>query len=377
MCTFMKVILSRKGMDSGFCQMPSPILPDGTLLSLPIPDDSTTGAQYAQLAYKGKSYLTIIQELTGKASPNGHCHLDPDLRKEVIERPDGWIAAYGQCSQSGKHLDNQGVGVGDLFLFFGWFRQTEFDGEGKLRYVKNAPDLHIIFGYLRIGDILNSQDMDRICPWHPHSHQDWQNNRLYLAADKVMPDWDMPGYGVLPYHQKRILTSGGQQKRSVWSLPYFFQANDVKMSYHPNAKFSLNGSSVSMQSVGRGQEFVISPTNGDAEKLLESWALDIIESEPDITHLRKMMAEHLVAPDQYGNIYCRENHAIRPFDRDVCRKCRLLSGVGQGRGPECCYEDYNCSDSWKALDWATPYGMYARTSRLINAGLVTQQAVRR
>ena len=34
----MKVILSRKGMDSESGVMASPILPDGTLLSLPIPD---------------------------------------------------------------------------------------------------------------------------------------------------------------------------------------------------------------------------------------------------------------------------------------------------------------------------------------------------
>ena len=34
----MKVILSRKGMDSESGRVASPILPDGTLLSLPIPD---------------------------------------------------------------------------------------------------------------------------------------------------------------------------------------------------------------------------------------------------------------------------------------------------------------------------------------------------
>ena len=33
----MKIILSRKGFDSGYGGCPNPILPDGTLLSLPIP----------------------------------------------------------------------------------------------------------------------------------------------------------------------------------------------------------------------------------------------------------------------------------------------------------------------------------------------------
>lgn len=35
----MKVVLSRKGMDSRAGGIPSPILPDGTLLSLPIPNE--------------------------------------------------------------------------------------------------------------------------------------------------------------------------------------------------------------------------------------------------------------------------------------------------------------------------------------------------
>lgn len=43
----MKVILSRKGMDSEAGGIPSPILPDGTLLSLPIPDN-TSGQKYVK-----------------------------------------------------------------------------------------------------------------------------------------------------------------------------------------------------------------------------------------------------------------------------------------------------------------------------------------
>ena len=51
----MKAILSRKGMDSGTGKMPNPILPDGTLLSLPIPDSaSLTG--YGDLCYRGQSF---------------------------------------------------------------------------------------------------------------------------------------------------------------------------------------------------------------------------------------------------------------------------------------------------------------------------------
>lgn len=37
----MKVVLSRKGMDSRAGGIPSPILPDGMLLSLPIPNEKS------------------------------------------------------------------------------------------------------------------------------------------------------------------------------------------------------------------------------------------------------------------------------------------------------------------------------------------------
>ena len=46
----MKVILSRKGFDSSNGGCPSPILPDGTLLSLPIPTDDRD--KYEDLSWK-------------------------------------------------------------------------------------------------------------------------------------------------------------------------------------------------------------------------------------------------------------------------------------------------------------------------------------
>ncbi len=76
----MKLILSRKGFDSGYGGMPSSILPDGTLLSMPIPTDDKV--EYKELEYKGQSYLNILKQL----KPNFDkitCHLDPDIKKDV------------------------------------------------------------------------------------------------------------------------------------------------------------------------------------------------------------------------------------------------------------------------------------------------------
>ena len=55
----MKIILSRKGFDSSAGKQASPIMPDGTLLSLPIPDEEDTN-MFSSLQWKDKSYYDII-----------------------------------------------------------------------------------------------------------------------------------------------------------------------------------------------------------------------------------------------------------------------------------------------------------------------------
>lgn len=56
---------------------------------------------------------------------NKLAHLDPDLRRDALPtRPNGWRPAFGQSGAAAGHLFNQEVGIGDLFMFFGWFRKT-------------------------------------------------------------------------------------------------------------------------------------------------------------------------------------------------------------------------------------------------------------
>lgn len=122
----MKVVLSRKGMDSRAGGIPSPILPDGTLLSLPIPNEKS-GVPYGDLVYKGRTYQQIIQQIhpTFDFQKHPFCHLDPDIYGVLKNTHAGWKPAFGQYEIPAKHLDNQGVGMCDVFLFYGMFRQTE------------------------------------------------------------------------------------------------------------------------------------------------------------------------------------------------------------------------------------------------------------
>ena len=250
----MKLILSRKGMDSSAGKMPSPILPDGTLLSLPIPHKNI-GVKYDDISYGNKSYAEIIRELKPSFDFDeyGCCHLDPDIRADIDGHPSDWKPAFGQCDASATLLDNQGVDVGDIFLFFGWFKQTEYDTNGKLRFVRGAKDLHIIYGYMQVGSIVKGDDINSY-NWHPHAKKAYKNNRLYIPSDTLSFADNVMGYGVLEYDKKNVLTKEGYS-RSRWNMPKCF---------NPTVKIAGCGDCFKedyFQSPGRGQEMVFDVTD--------------------------------------------------------------------------------------------------------------------
>ena len=252
----MKVILSRKGFDSGCGGTASPILPNKTLLSLPIP--ANEGICYTDIAWQGVTYLDIIQQLNPKTLINKSscCHLDPDLRQEVKPREHGWIPAFGQMGAPLTELRKQGVTIGDLFLFFGWFKQTEIR-DGKLSYIRKAPGLHIIYGYMQIGGIIErSEDIPQWLMDHPHVsyHDAWTRgkNAIFLPTEKLSLVPGMPGCGTFKYAPQRVLTRPGCNC-SQWSFPAAMYGTPI--SHNPNGW--RDGF---FQSVGRGQEFVMEAT---------------------------------------------------------------------------------------------------------------------
>ena len=128
----MKVIFSRKGFDSTAGGSPSLIFPDGTLFSIPIPS-TKDDCFYSQLSfeYQGNSIQSILNEVTGKRIVHNRqgnvcdfslnmqrCHHDPMLIQQANR------LVLGQAGKPEIHLQNQHVGMGDIFLFYGWFRQV-------------------------------------------------------------------------------------------------------------------------------------------------------------------------------------------------------------------------------------------------------------
>lgn len=264
----MRIILSRKGFDSQFGGQPSPILPDGTLLSFPIPSKEEK-LKFSELYHDGKSYLDIINELKPNSLINEKytCHLDPDIRKDVIKREYDWRPLFGQTKSAQGHLSKSGVKAGDLFLFFGTFRATEFDNE-KIRYIKGAPEKHIIFGYLQIGKIHSDFDkFNSYLRFHPHAQVRFANdnsNCIYEASECLSFFDKINGAGCFQFHEDLVLTREGYSK-SKWSLPSFFR--DIDISYHTKNSFTNDY----FQSAAKGQEFVI-----DNNEKVQDWVKNII-----------------------------------------------------------------------------------------------------
>ena len=263
----MKIILSRKGFDGTAGGVPSPIMPDGTLLSLPIPAKMDK-LRYSDIQYEGVSYSEILRQLKPKDSKigNWNCHLDPDIRDGVrVDNINEWKSIFGQCDTAQSYLKNQQVDLGDLFLFFGWFKQTEGNlHDGTLRYVKKAPNLHIIFGYLQVGEIIiDNVQIKNNYSWHPHSFNHFINkkcNALYLSTDFLSFDNRKKGYGTFKFSEEKILTLSGKT-RATWKEISALLPDNISRNVKNSAK------NEGIYYSGQWQELVLKET-----AISEKWA---------------------------------------------------------------------------------------------------------
>lgn len=269
----MKVILSRKGFDSQYGGYPSPVLPDGKMISLPIPSDDKI--EYSNLRLdENLTYFDLMKQLNPRIkyndewhilTENTQCHLDPDINCSVLKRPTSWKPLFGLIGAAQTHLENEGVGEGDLFLFFGTFRKTI--KEDGIYQFDSSQEFHAIYGYLQIGKIIqldNDTEFPEWMDYHPHTDPSrfGGNNTIYVARDRLFWQPDVPGAGLLNFTEKLILTEMGYSK-SRWNLPPFFK--EIKISYHSEKSWKDGY----FQSTNRGQEFVI-----HGNKKIEDWVKD-------------------------------------------------------------------------------------------------------
>jgi len=264
----MKLILSRKGFDSANGGCPSPILDGRLLCPLPIPDAGAP-TTYAEISpFNGSPIARIVEDLTRDRFRRGNrAHLDPDLRRDAIARSARWRPIFGQAGAAQGHLARHGIGRGDLFLFFGCFRRAE-QIEGAFRFVRGAPNLHVIFGWLQVGRVIRATDsVAAEIPWadgHPHlaAPDRYKNNTLYFASDRLSCiGIDASGGGTFDRLGPKLALSQTDPYIgcSAWRLPRWFDPGErPPLSYHLKAsRWTDCETSIRLQSVGRGQEFVL------------------------------------------------------------------------------------------------------------------------
>ena len=265
----MKIIFSRKGFDSQYGRIPNPILPDGRLLMLPIPDrDSPIRFEDVRLNIDGYTNIyEVIRDLAGTIKPGHRTHLDPDLCVESLPgRAAGWRPVLGQIGAALGHLRNQQVGFGDLFLFFGRFRRTIL-ADGKLRYDPGAVIQHVLFGWLQIAEIVDfNQAVPSWLSYHPHAVKHGPRNYGFIATEELNLWGDrlpLPGGGVFAFDPRLVLTKPHQPKHlvSLWELPSWFYPDERRppLSRHERrSRWELTDTGhVELMAVARGQEFVL------------------------------------------------------------------------------------------------------------------------
>ncbi len=265
----MKLILSRKGFDSQSGGCPSPIFPDGTIYSLPIPHCQSE-ITYGDLWHGDTNIGTVVANLThdrfGATTP---AHLDPDINDVAYPRQEGWLPLFGQSGAAQGHLKKQAIQSDDLFLFFGLFQKIE-KVSGRWCFVKDAPRQHIIWGWLQIGEIRKVDEIPKEeLPWaryHPHLHPSRDKDRtntLYIASEELRLDHRSiaPGAGYFPiFHERLVLTNPAGSGVTDWRLPRSFYPDNGKtpLTYHPKpGRWKPEEKYAYLRSVGRGQEFVL------------------------------------------------------------------------------------------------------------------------
>ena len=269
----MKLILSRKGFDSQSGGCPSPIFPDGTLYSLPIPGRYSK-IRYRDIRHGDTNIGKVVKDLTRRRKPKDRigskcrAHLDPDINRLAYSpRKRGWRPLFGQSGAAQGHLCNQDVQVNDLFLFFGIFRQVE-KTSGMWCFVKGTQPKHILWGWLQIGEIHKVDEIPKeALPWaryHPHLHPSRSknlNNTLYIAS-RVLDLGDGPigpGAGRFPKLRPDLVLTHPGKSASHWRLPRCCHPDNGErpLTYHPRHLWRQKDKYAYVQRRGPGQEFVL------------------------------------------------------------------------------------------------------------------------
>jgi Nucleotide modification associated domain 3 len=207
----MKIIFSRKGFDSTSGGAPSPII-DGVPYGLPIPTDRYPSAS----TYRHLGLGDALSKVKSKSKVDDPCHEDPMFWDDRC--------AFGQTGASQGILKNKGVREGDVFLFFGLFKELGSDDRH-----------HRIFCYLKVEkkfaidppakgeEVWCRLKVEGAPRRHPHTIATWdnggkwhKNNTIYMGRGrKAKKACDI----------LRLTKPGGPA--SYWCVPQWFRETEL------------------------------------------------------------------------------------------------------------------------------------------------------
>jgi len=173
----------------------------------------------------------IVERVTkGRLSRSSLCHHDPMF--------EAGRCAFGQTGAAQSHLRNQGVGIGDVFLFFGLFANAE----GRDRH-------HRIHGYLEVESVKGlgpkpdaASQPAGFSKRHPHTIGEWnENNTIYVGRGHVATN----------AHADLRLSRIGEQV-SRWRVPPWLRT--AGLTYH--GRLDRWVGEETLVTVAKGQEFV-------------------------------------------------------------------------------------------------------------------------
>jgi hypothetical protein len=289
----MKLVLSRKGFDSGSGGCLSPYDHDnGQYIWFPIPEKVNSYSnqiQYTDIplkndflsGLKGTNLSEVYKRLKGTdrvkiredeyTSIDDHelfAHFDPMLgiAPWVDNEKFNIGKGFGQFNAA-PQLKNHDVNEGSVFLFFGGFKST----------VDRKISGYYIYGWLKVKKRIETYEecKEIIEPYNLHLHPHIteaafkrnKNNYIFLPDQWLSEDLNIPGCGYFTTLNNHLLLSNNKEsQKASWKLPNFFYNNLTQV--HKKTWQNTNDG-FCLVKTGIGQEFITDLSEKGEEWLRE------------------------------------------------------------------------------------------------------------
>jgi hypothetical protein len=333
----MKLVLSRKGFDSGSGGCLSPYNHEtGQYIWFPIPEKVNSYSN--QIRYtdilvkneyisgqKGSNLSELYKHIKGtdrvKLRGNEHAsiddnelfaHFDPMLSipPGMEENKNCKIGrGFGQYNAA-PQLMNHNVNEGSIFLFFGGFQST----------TNRKISGHYIFGWLKVKKRIDTyKDCKEIIEQynlqnHPHiteaAFNRNQKNYIFLPDQWLFEDLNVPGCGYFTTLNDHLLLSNNKESyKATWKLPNFFYKNLTQV-HQKTWQNTQDGYCI--VKTGIGQEFVTQMSEKG-----EEWLRELFLKNQNNIYRHEIPAANRKVEKMYFQDYLSQKHILKKGEKKL------------------------------------------------------------